>query len=102
MTPATDPTVVLEAFALLGLGYAVLGVAVAAAGTAVRRRRLRRVGISLAAASPLPAVLFGGFLGLFAVAPPELRRVLWATTVVGAWLPIVLSPPVVVAFLVDR
>jgi hypothetical protein len=102
MAEPTTPRVLLSGLAIVSAGYALLGLAVFGLGTYRPNAQRRRIGRYLAIASPLPVVCFGILTGAIMISPPALQLVLWIVVVLGAWGPILLSPAIAVAFLLDR
>lgn len=102
MATLTDPRILLSGLAIVSVSYALLGLVVFAVGTYWPNPTRRTIGRYLAVASPLPIVLFGLLAGLVAVSPRAVRFLLWLVVLVGAWGPILLSPAIAAAFLLDR
>lgn len=102
MADLAQPRVIISGLAVVSASYAVLGVLVFAVGTFRPNPRHRAIGRYLAIASPLPVVGFGVLAGAVAVSPPPIKLLLWVGVLVGAWGPILLSPAIAVAFLLDR
>lgn len=101
MAEPTTPRVLLSGLAIVSAAYAVLGLVVFGLGTYRPNPRRRRIGRYLAIASPLPVVTFGLLAGAIAISPPIVQLALWVVVVLGAWGPILLSPAIAVAFLLD-